>query len=65
MGVTTARRPRIIVTGDSAGGHLVSALARRIRDEGALPGPDAVLLLLPSYDPCTHRSMVSSPGSLT
>ncbi|KAI0052157.1 alpha/beta-hydrolase [Auriscalpium vulgare] len=44
-------RPRIILIGDSAGGNLVLALARWIRDEGVLPPPDGMLLLSPSCDP--------------
>lgn len=53
--VAAARRPRIILIGDSAGGNLVLALARWVRDEGILPVPDGMLLLSPSCDPCTHR----------
>lgn len=64
-GITTARRPRIILIGDSAGGHIVFALARWIRDESVHPVPDGMLLLSPSCDPCKHRSMASGPGSLT
>jgi len=44
-------RPRIILIGDSAGGNLVLALSRWIRDEGVLPAPDGMLLLSPSCDP--------------
>ncbi|KAI0064317.1 alpha/beta-hydrolase [Artomyces pyxidatus] len=44
-------RPRIILIGDSAGGNLVLALARWIRDEGVLPVPDGMMLLSPSCDP--------------
>jgi hypothetical protein len=51
--VAAAHRPRIILIGDSAGGNLVLALARWIRDEGVLPVPDGMLLLSPSCDPCT------------
>lgn len=43
---------KIILIGDSAGGNLVLALARWIRDEGVLPPPDGLLLLSPSCDPC-------------
>ncbi len=43
---------KIILIGDSAGGNLVLALARWIRDEGILPPPDGLLLLSPSCDPC-------------
>ena len=64
-GVVTARRPRSIPIGDGAGGHFVLALARWIRDERVLPVPDGMLLLSPSCDPCTHRSMASGSGSLT
>ena len=52
--VAAARRPRIILIGDSAGGNLVLALARWIRDEGVLPPPDGMLLLSPSCDPCMY-----------
>jgi hypothetical protein len=38
-------RTKIILIGDSAGGNLVLALARWIRDEGLLPPPDGMLLL--------------------
>ncbi|TFY77843.1 hypothetical protein EWM64_g6173, partial [Hericium alpestre] len=41
----TAKRPKIVLIGDSAGGNLVLALARWIRDEGVLPPPDGLLLL--------------------
>ena len=60
-----AVRPHIILIGDSAGGNLVLALARWIRDEGVLPAPDGILLLSPSCDPCTYRHMVNGPDSLT
>jgi acetyl esterase/lipase len=50
--VTESHRPRIILIGDSAGGNLVLALARWIRDEGVLPLPDGMILLSPSCDPC-------------
>lgn len=43
---------KIILIGDSAGGNLVLALARWIRDEAKLPPPDGLLLLSPSCDPC-------------
>ncbi|KAI0764579.1 alpha/beta-hydrolase [Trametes elegans] len=46
---------KIILIGDSAGGNLVLALARWIRDEGLLPPPDGLLLLSPSCDPCRPR----------
>jgi len=49
--VAAAQRPRIILIGDSAGGNLVLALARWIRDEGVLPVPDGMILLSPSCDP--------------
>lgn len=58
--IAAARRPRIILIGDSAGGNLVLALARWIRDEGVLPPPDGMLLLSPSCDPCMHCFMVDS-----
>ncbi|KAA1471689.1 alpha/beta-hydrolase [Dentipellis sp. KUC8613] len=48
---TPTQRPKIILIGDSAGGNLVLALARWIRDEGVLPPPDGLLLLSPSCDP--------------
>jgi hypothetical protein len=54
--VVAARRPRIILIGDSAGGNLVLALARWIRDEGVLPLPDGMILLSPSCDPCMQLS---------
>jgi alpha/beta hydrolase fold len=57
--IAAARRPRIILIGDSAGGNVVLALARWIRDEGVLPPPDGMLLLSPSCDPCKHCIMVS------
>lgn len=49
--VTPANRPRIVLIGDSAGGNVVLALSRWIRDEGVLPVPDGMLLLSPSCDP--------------
>ena len=52
--VAASHRPRIILIGDSAGGNLVLALARWIRDEGVLPAPDGMILLSPSCDPCMH-----------
>ncbi|THH16135.1 hypothetical protein EW146_g4456 [Bondarzewia mesenterica] len=45
------RRPKVILIGDSAGGNLILALARWIRDQGVLPAPDGMLLLSPSCDP--------------
>lgn len=53
--IASAFRPRIILIGDSAGGNLVLALSRWIRDEGVLPVPDGMLLLSPSCDPCKHH----------
>lgn len=53
-GPVAAHRPRVILIGDSAGGNLVLALARWIRDEGVLPLPDGMILLSPSCDPCMH-----------
>ncbi|KAI0642564.1 alpha/beta-hydrolase [Trametes meyenii] len=49
--VTANLNCKIILIGDSAGGNLVLALARWIRDEGLLPPPDGLLLLSPSCDP--------------
>jgi hypothetical protein len=63
--IAAARRPHIILIGDSAGGNLVLALARWIRDEGVLPQPDGMLLLSPSCDPCMHCLMVDSKLLLT
>ena len=57
--IAAAHRPRIILIGDSAGGNLVLALARWIRDEGVLPLPDGMILLSPSCDPCTHYLMTN------
>jgi acetyl esterase/lipase len=57
--VAEVRRPRIILIGDSAGGNLVLALARWIRDEGVLPLPDGMVLLSPSCDPCMHCLMAT------
>jgi hypothetical protein len=54
-----ARNVKIVLIGDSAGGNLVLGLARWIRDEGALPEPDGLLLLSPSCDPC-KRILISS-----
>ena len=54
---------KIILIGDSAGGNLVLALARWIRDEGVLPPPDGLLLLSPSCDPCTSMSFLASTTS--
>jgi hypothetical protein len=53
--IASAFRPRIILIGDSAGGNLVLALSRWIRDEAVLPVPDGMLLLSPSCDPCMHH----------
>lgn len=63
--IAAAHRPRIILIGDSAGGNLVLALARWVRDEGVLPMPDGMLLLSPSCDPCTHRGIAKGPDMLT
>jgi hypothetical protein len=63
--IAAVRRPRIILIGDSAGGNVVLALARWIRDEGVLPPPDGMLLLSPSCDPCMHCLMVDSKLLLT
>lgn len=51
----TKKACKIILIGDSAGGNLVLALARWIRDETKLPPPDGLLLLSPSCDPCKFR----------
>ncbi|KAH9973785.1 hypothetical protein BGW80DRAFT_1458832 [Lactifluus volemus] len=59
--VAAASRPRIILIGDSAGGNLVLALARWIRDEGVLPVPDGMLLLSPSCDP--SHTLPQTPAS--
>ncbi|CAL1699658.1 unnamed protein product [Somion occarium] len=48
---TYEKHCKIILIGDSAGGNLVLALARWIRDEARLPAPDGLLLLSPSCDP--------------
>ena len=61
--VASAFRPRIILIGDSAGGNLVLALSRWIRDEGVLPVPDGMLLLSPSCDPCMHHLCSGPPKS--
>lgn len=50
---------KIVLIGDSAGGNLVLALARWIRDEGVLPPPEALLLLSPSCDPCMFLPLYS------
>ena len=63
--IAAARRPRIILIGDSAGGNLVLALARWIRDEDVLPMPDGMLLLSPSCDPCMQCLMVDFKLLLT
>ena len=57
--VPLTKNCKIILIGDSAGGNLVLALARWIRDEQLLPPPDGLLLLSPSCDPCTY--LPSSP----
>ncbi|PCH35403.1 alpha/beta-hydrolase [Wolfiporia cocos MD-104 SS10] len=61
---------KVILIGDSAGGNLVLALARWIRDEGVLPPPDGLLLLSPSCDPShafpeTPSSYVPRPHAST
>ena len=50
-------RCKIVLIGDSAGGNLVLALARWIRDEARLPPPAGLLLLSPSCDPCKSVSL--------
>ncbi|KAF9809151.1 hypothetical protein IEO21_07524 [Rhodonia placenta] len=52
---------KVVLIGDSAGGNLVLALARWIRDEGVLPPPDGLLLLSPSCDP--SHAFPESPSS--
>ncbi|OCH89335.1 alpha/beta-hydrolase [Obba rivulosa] len=52
---------KIFLIGDSAGGNLVLALSRWIRDEGILPPPDGLLLLSPSCDPA--HAFPESPSS--
>lgn len=65
------RKPcKVILIGDSAGGNLVLALARWIRDEALLPPPDGLLLLSPSCDPShafpeTPSSYVPRPHAST
>ncbi|KZT71924.1 alpha/beta-hydrolase [Daedalea quercina L-15889] len=54
-------RCKIVLIGDSAGGNLVLALARWIRDEARLPPPDGLLLLSPSCDP--SHAFPESPSS--
>lgn len=51
---------KVILIGDSAGGNLVLALARWIRDEAVLPPPDGLLLLSPSCDPCKYSGPFAS-----
>ena len=51
---------KIVLIGDSAGGNLVLALARWIRDEGLLPPPHGLLLLSPSCDPCECYTVILS-----
>ncbi|KAM5536086.1 hypothetical protein V8D89_010185 [Ganoderma adspersum] len=61
---------KIVLIGDSAGGNLVLALARWIRDEGVLPPPDGLILLSPSCDPShafpdTPSSYIPRPHAST
>ncbi|KZT01224.1 alpha/beta-hydrolase [Laetiporus sulphureus 93-53] len=61
---------KVVLIGDSAGGNLVLALSRWIRDEGILPPPDGLLLLSPSCDPShafpdTPSSYVPRPHAKT
>lgn len=61
---------KIVLIGDSAGGNLVLALARWIRDEGVLPPPAGLMLLSPSCDPShafpdTPSSYVPRPHEST
>ena len=56
---------KIVLIGDSAGGNLVLALARWIRDEAVLPPPDGLLLLSPSCDPCMFHCSLTYILALT
>ncbi|TFK49145.1 alpha/beta-hydrolase [Heliocybe sulcata] len=56
-----ARRPRVVLIGDSAGGNLILGVARWIRDEAVLPMPDGMLLLSPSCDP--SHAFPAAPSS--
>jgi monoterpene epsilon-lactone hydrolase len=50
---------KIVVAGDSAGGHLAVALALRLRSEG-LPAPAAIALFGPLIDP-SYRACIADP----
>jgi epsilon-lactone hydrolase len=50
---------KIVVAGDSAGGHLAVALALRLRGEG-LPAPAALALFGPLID-CSYRASIADP----
>jgi len=50
---------KIVVAGDSAGGHLAVALAVRLRSEG-LPAPAALALFGPLIDP-SYRACIADP----
>jgi epsilon-lactone hydrolase len=50
---------KIVVAGDSAGGHLAVALALRLRSEG-LPAPAALALFGPLIDP-SYRACIADP----
>jgi acetyl esterase/lipase len=50
---------KVVVAGDSAGGHLAVALALRLRAEG-LPAPAALVLFGPLIDP-SYRACISDP----
>jgi monoterpene epsilon-lactone hydrolase len=50
---------KIVVAGDSAGGHLAVALAVRLRSEG-LPAPAALALFGPLIDP-SYRASIADP----
>jgi acetyl esterase/lipase len=50
---------KIVVAGDSAGGHLAVALAVRLRSEG-LPLPAALALFAPLIDP-SYRACIADP----
>lgn len=50
---------KIVLIGDSAGGNIVLALARWLRDERKLPQAGGLLLLSPWCDPCASFSLAS------
>lgn len=51
------KRFKIFLIGDSSGGNLVLSLARWLRDERPLQGPDGLILLSVSLP---HRSVTRS-----